>query len=431
MPRRAAAVSLLVAAITVARAGAQDLPAETPPAVTALERVTFDEAVRRALDHNPGVAEAAQAILRARGFLTQAGAVFYPTVTGAAGTTVLDAARGFAGNVTQPRTQAFFNATVSYPVLAAERWAERAQAADQVQVATFSAEETRQQVAVNAASAYLAVVASQRQLDISTANRATAAALAEYARVRLEAGQGSRLNHVRAVQELATTEGRVLAAALAVRRAQEALGVAIFAEGPVDVNGDPQLRPAAPPPDDRWLLDRPDVRRSSAQLSAAERVARDTWKSWLPTVSAAFTPQYVTPKGFFEPASTWRASFVLQVPLFDGTLAGNRRVRQAERETARLRLQDVEEQARSELRLAREAVARNEQIVAASRQAAEAAAEVLRITEVAYRAGATSNIEVVQAQETARNAESEMALAEDRLRQARLDLLVALGQFPG
>ena len=52
------------------------------------------------------------------------------------------------------------------------------------------------------------------------------------------------------------------------------------------------------------------------------------------------------------------------------------------------------------------------------------------LQEIAYRAGATTNIEVVQAQQTARNAEIAQALSEDGLRQARLDLLVALGQFP-
>jgi outer membrane protein TolC len=56
--------------------------------------------------------------------------------------------------------------------------------------------------------------------------------------------------------------------------------------------------------------------------------------------------------------------------------------------------------------------------------------EALGITRIAYEAGATNNIEVVQAQQTARNAEVTAALAEDRLRQVRLDLLVALGQFP-
>ena len=56
--------------------------------------------------------------------------------------------------------------------------------------------------------------------------------------------------------------------------------------------------------------------------------------------------------------------------------------------------------------------------------------DALRITEIAYRAGATTNIEVVQAQQTARNAEILASLAQDRLLQARLGLLVALGEFP-
>jgi outer membrane protein TolC len=75
-------------------------------------------------------------------------------------------------------------------------------------------------------------------------------------------------------------------------------------------------------------------------------------------------------------------------------------------------------------------VARGELLVQSSRQAAESAAEALRITEIAYKAGATTNLEVVQAQQTARTAEIVSAQAEDRLRQARLDLLVALGRFP-
>jgi outer membrane protein TolC len=102
----------------------------------------------------------------------------------------------------------------------------------------------------------------------------------------------------------------------------------------------------------------------------------------------------------------------------------------AELEAARLRLSGIQTQARSEVRFAEEAVERNESIVATARESAENAREALRITEIAYKAGATTNVEVVQAQQTARNAELLEALAEDRLRQARLDLLVALGEFP-
>jgi outer membrane protein TolC len=82
------------------------------------------------------------------------------------------------------------------------------------------------------------------------------------------------------------------------------------------------------------------------------------------------------------------------------------------------------------VRSAREAVQQNERIATAMREAAASAVDALQITEVAYRAGATTNVEVVQAQQTARNAEILAALAQDQLLRARLGLLVALGEFP-
>jgi outer membrane protein TolC len=421
----------LLPALLAVAALARALPAAAQPGPATPDRVTFEEAVRRALDRNPTVGQASQAILRAQALLDQARAVFRPSVNGAVGTTVLDAARGFDGNVTQPRRQTSFGGTASYPLLAASRWAAAKQAADQVGIARISAEEARRQVAFLAAESYLAVIATEHQRDIAIRNRDTARALEEYARARLEAGQGSRLNHVRASQERAAAEGLIQLAELSVRQSQEALGIAIFADGPVDAAGEPEVELAPVRSDeDALLARRPDVRLLAAEVEAADRVVRDTWKSWLPTATAAFSPQYVTPAGFFEPANTWRAFVLLQVPIYDGTLGATKRIRIAERETARLRLDAVKAQARSEVRFAHEAVERNEQIVTASREAAESAREALRITEIAYRAGATTNIEVVQAQQTARNAEIQAALAEDRLRQARLDLLVALGQFP-
>src|SRR5207247_452193 len=170
-------------------------------------------------------------------------------------------------------------------------------------------------------------------------NRDTARALENYSRARLEAGQGSRLNHVRSSQELAAAEGLVQVAELAVRQAQEALGVAVFADGPVAANGDPELPLATPPSDsDAWLTQRPDVRLSTAEVRAADRVVSDSWKSWLPTGTASFTPQYVTPAGLFEPAKTWRAVFQLQLPLYDGALGAPQRVKVADFESATLRL---------------------------------------------------------------------------------------------
>jgi cobalt-zinc-cadmium efflux system outer membrane protein len=392
--------------------------------------VTFEEAVARAVQHNPNAREAAQAILRAQALLQQARAEVLPTVYAGAGTIVLDSARGFDGQVTQPRTQSSLNATLSVPVLAAASWAEKNRAADQVRIAGISAQETRRQVALTAAQAFLAVIASRRQQEIARQNFDTAQALEEYARARLAAGKGSRLNHVRSTQERASAEALLQAAELAVRQNQEALGVALFSEGPLDAVGDPELRVLPPPAGDAWLEERPDVRLFTAEEQAADRLARASWTLWFPSLDASFTPQYVTPAGLFEPANTWRALFQLRLPVYDGRLHATRRLRIADRESARIRLDAVRLQARSELRTSQDAVTQGEQVVSSTRQAADSAAEALRITEIAYRAGATSNIEVVQAQQAARNAAIVLAVAEDRLRQSRLDLLVALGQFP-
>lgn len=437
---RSAFLALLVA--LAGPAGAQETPrvpapeATPPPAsivpdAPVATQLTFEDAVRRAVERNPTVAEADQAIARARGLLDQAKAVFRPSLSAFGGTVVLDDARGFDGNITQPRTQTTLNATASFTFLDPARWARKRQANDQVRIASLSAQETRRQVALTAAQAYLAVLLAHRQQEIAVRNRETARALEDYARLRLEAGQGSRLNHVRSTQEVAITEGAVEGTSFALRQAQEALGVSVFADGPVDANGDPALLLSGMPGDDAWVEERPDVRAARAELEAADRVVRDSWKDWMPTGVASFTPQHVSPKGFFEPANTWRAVFGVQVPIYDGTLGGAKRIRIADREVARLRLDALRLQARSEMRAAQEGVSRLERVAASLRSAAENAAEALRITEIAYRAGATTNIEVVQAQQTARTAELSAALAEDQFRQARLNLLVALGRFPG
>lgn len=436
LPGRWLAGALALAAATAV--GAQEPPASeplAPPAATAAtdapERVSFEEAVARALERQPAVGEALQAVRRSQALLGQARAVFRPLVTGFASETIIDEARGFDDSIVVPQKQASFSASISFPLLAASRWASASHASDQLGIARISAETARRQVAVTAAQAYLGVIAAKHQREIALRSRDSAKALADYARTRLDAGQGSRLNHVRALQELATAETLVQAAELAVTQAQEALGIAIFADAPVDAAGDPEVAPPAPTGEDAArLAKRPDLRLLSAQAAAADHLVRDEWKSWLPTATASFTPQYVTPHGLFEKSRTWRALFQLQVPIFDGTRGSARNLLLADRETARLRLQAAQVGARSELRFAREAVDRNEQIAAASREAAHSAAEALQITELAYRAGATTNVEVVQAQETARRAESQAALAQDRLLQARLDLLVALGEFP-
>jgi outer membrane protein TolC len=397
----------------------------------AIEQVTFDDAIRRALERNPTVVESAQAILRADALLQQARTVYQPTVSASVTTTLLDGERGFDEFVTQPRTQSLLGASVSYPVLAAARWAQQAQAQDQLRVARLSVDETRRQVALATAQAYLTVIAQQRQVEVNERARENAAAQAEFARARLEGGLGSRLNQLRAQQELSTAEVFLESARLALRRAQEALGVLVAADAPIDAAAEPALEIVTSPSDESWLAARADVQLFSAQIEAADRVVRDSWRDWVPTATASFEPQLLAPAGLFAPSRSWRGFLQFSIPVFDG---GARRIAKREREialdTSRIQLTDVELRARSELRAAEAAIEITARGLQHARLAAQHAAEVLKITDVAFRAGATTNIELIIAQRQTRDAETAAAQAEDRLRQARLDLLVALGRFP-
>ena len=417
-------VRVLLAWCALAGVAAAQSPAVVIP-------VTFDEAVQRALASNPTIAEASQAILRADALLQQARTVYRPTVSGNVTTTLLDAARGFDEFVTQPRTQSLLGVSVSYPVLAAARWAQETHAQDQIRVARLGVDETRRQIALVTARAYLAVIAQQRQVEVNERARENAIAHVEYARARLQAGAGSRLNELRASQELATSEVFLESARLGLRRAQEALGVLVAADAPVDAAGEPALEVTAAPVDDAWLIARTDVRWFSAQIDAADRVARDSWRDWVPTATASFEPQLLAPAGLFAPSRSWRGFLSFNVPLFDGGARRSaRRQRDIAFETARIQLTDVELRARSERRIAEAAVESTERALQRARLAAQHAAEVLKITNAAYRAGATTNIELIDAQRRARDADTAAAQAEDRVRQARLDLLVALGRFP-
>ena len=66
-------------------------------------------------------------------------------------------------------------------------------------------------------------------------------------------------------------------------------------------------------------------------------------------------------------------------------------------------------QASSEVRAAREAVASAERSLASARAAADQAQQVVNIVNVSFRAGAATNIEVIDAERSARDADNGVA----------------------
>ena len=395
--------------------------------------VTFDEAIRTATAKHPTVAEAAASILRAQGLLDEARAAGRPRVSGSVTTTTLNTGVTFDDITVTPRNQVAASLTVDVPLVAASTWARRALADDGTRVAEAGAAEARRQVALATADAYLTVVAERRA--VSTEARARDVAQAHFALATdLErAGSGSRVDTLRAEQQVSTAEVRLERARLGLYRSQEGLGVLLVADGPIDAGDEPAFEtPQAATATPTSLLQfRTDLRYFSAQQDLAARAVSATDRESWPTLDAIFQPQAIYPAPFFTTANSWQFLLRATIPIYTGgDVAGRRTERQAELDAARARLAQRVSQATAEVRVAREAAAISARALTSARASADQASQVVDITTLSFRAGAATSIEVIDAERTARDAETAVAIAEDALRRARLDLLIALGQFP-
>jgi outer membrane protein TolC len=392
-----------------------------------LERLTFAQAIERAVANNPTIAQATVGIVRAEGILQQVRSSSLPSLGLAMTTTVTNPVK-FTDVTVIPAVQTQTIPTFGVPILTPVAWAQRNQAGDQVVVSQRNERDVRRQIAVAAAQSYLAIIARRRVLDLNSRARDNAREHFMFASQRFQGGIGSRLNALRAEQEMLSDETRVEEALLLIQLAQEALGVLVGANGPVDAVD----YPVFDIPDELGqLTNRTDIQLVMERERAAQRVYSDSWKDRLPSLNGVFTPSVLEPPGVFAKAFSWRAEVLFAVPVFDsGLRSGQAAQRLADLNAIKFERANLERQAASEVRTARDAVASTTRAFAQAQLAADRANQVVQITDVAYREGASTNIEVLDAQRQARDVETQSAIAEDALKRAQLDLLVALGRFP-
>jgi outer membrane protein TolC len=402
------------------------------PAV-AQEKVTLTEAVRRALLRNPTTLQSAQDIVRAEALVEQIRSPAFPQLFGNAALTKLEAYRYANGVLVEPGNQRSANLTLTVPLVSTKSWAQWSQAKQQVELSRLSLEDSRRTVAVATARAYLAVMAQRRLAQVTEQAKVDAKAHLDDAHARFEVGSGNRLDEVRAGQELATDEAQLALALSNIVKAQEALGVLLGSEGPIDVEEKIDL--PNPPAPDAALTDaetiRADVRVGKERAEYARRVVRDSWTDYMPLLTAVVEPFYQHPALATVPETGWQAQLVLSLPIYDGGLRyGQEKDRRAQYEEAKIQLDGLLRQARSDVRTAFDEVTRVDEELAAARKAARLAHEALDMTSLAYREGATNDLDVVDSQQRSRNADISALVAEDASRQARIDLLSASGHFP-
>jgi outer membrane protein TolC len=401
---------------------------QNPPLV----KVTWQQALDRALARNPSAVVATQEIARASALVREARAAWLPTLIGNGSYTRIDSAREFGGVVTTPIGQWNGNIQLNVPLVSPIAWANDAHAQDARDIAKVNAADVRRQLATMVGRAYLTVLLQHRQLEVVIRARENSQAHYDYAHTRLKLGLGNGVDDARAEQELRTDEAQLKNAQTALVRAQSALAIVLSEENLVDAADEVAL--ASAPTSDAAVADaraqRADVRALQARRVATAHLRRDDWAYYAPTLLAqaqAFK-ETETP---LQPGSGWQAALVLSIPFFDGGYRyGVQRERLASDEEARAQLEGLLRQVSVEVRTTFEVVRNSDDGLQSARAAAVAATTAAALADKSYRGGASTNIEVIDAERQARDAASQVALAEDAARQARLDLLLATGAFP-
>ncbi len=397
------------------------------------KRISFAEAVDRALALNPTSLTASLETRRAGALVEETRSASLPTLFGNGAYTRLDADRRLDNRVISAADQLSGSILFSLPLIAPRNWAQWARASSNVQVTSAGEQSLRRQIALAAARAYLAIIFQRKQVLVTEQARDNARAHLEYASARFNGGVGNRIDEVRAAQEFQTDEAQLQAVYTALTRARETLGVLIGANQPVDAAEDVKL-PSPPSIEDALreaLARRQDVLAFEAQKAAADQSLGLNWTEYAPLVTAVFQPFYQNHPTLTVPRTGWQAQLILTIPFYDGGLRyGLGHERSALADEARVSLEGAIRQAQSDVRTSFEALRRADDALKAARDAAQLSEEALKLANLAYRAGATTNLEVIDAERRERDAEIAAALAEDAARQARLDLLAASGRFP-
>lgn len=426
--------SLIVGLLLLSVEGAVGAQSAAP-----LLRLGLNEAVERALRNSPAALLTEQDVEVAAARVTQVRAAALPSLTAGGTYTRIDDDRRIGDQVFVPANQLSGTVTVTAPLLAPQRWAAWVKARDEHAAVRLEQRSARRQLAIRVAQAYLAVLTAQRVVEVSARAEELAQAHHANASKRLGGGVGSQLDEVRAQQLVREEAGRLSRAHAELLRSQGLLGSLIGETSPVDAAPPAEL-PALFAEAETETLDalhrqmqtlRADVIAQAARLRAAQRTVRLRFVDYLPTLTGVFLPMYQSPASLVQPQLAWQAQLQLTVPLFDGGLRyGELHEQRARLAAERLRLSGLMQQGRVELQVELGALTHSREALQAARQAVLLARRAVEIAALSYRLGAATNLELLDAQRRAHDAETAAVLAEDEVRRARLDLLATTGRFP-
>jgi outer membrane protein TolC len=340
---------------------------------------------------------------------------------------------GLQQNVRIPFPATVWNAGASLrqPVLDLRAWYDIGTSEKVIEAANVSAEDVERQALGALADTIVTVITAERLADVSRVSLRSNLSILDLTQRRMRLGAASAVDVLRAEQELALNRSDVVQTAESVRRAREALGMALgYPEGwgvapNISVNG---LAADAQTVCSR-LTDpeqRSDVRAARLNVEVTERSASSVRYSHAPTVDLVSDISYTTAPNSARPVQ-WSIGAVLSIPIYEGgRLSAERNINSANADVARQQLTEATRRARLEAVQAERSIQVAEADFSVSRQARDVAEESARLARIAFIHGTGTSFDLVESARRQRLAEIDVTIKEFEVVRARITALLAL-----
>lgn len=282
------------------------------------------------------------------------------------------------------------------------------------------------------AKAYLNVLSTQADLEVVETRKRTAERFSADVKARLEAQTATELDRLRAESEYLAVVPETLQAEANHKRAIEVLNgqLGLDPRTPLKIVdlGLPKVEGA---PNGLERSELQQYRQQEAMLLANDKIIKSDLRPKFDLTGAFGYQVGKTENMFKQPYEAWRVGVTMKFPIFDGLrTSGKRAQNRAQLEQVRQVRIDKERSIAVERSSAEREVEKAKAFTEAANKAYAAGLEALRMSRESFEQGLITSLDLLQAERTERQLESQRRRAELGLWNALFDQRRALGLPP-
>ena len=317
------------------------------------------------------------------------------------------------------------------PVIAPRAWYAIGTAHRAADAARLSLEDRKRILATDVAGALVAEIAAERVAELNRVGLRQALERLALSHRREELGSGTKLDVVRAEQDVDSARASLVTGDESARQDREALGLALGISEQVGaapgLNIDGLVSDTGTGCKLVTTVDgRADLRSLHKQVDVAARGVKDVWFQFSPTVNLQSTINY-SDDALAIPNTTWNIQGVLTIPLWDGGARyGALRTARAQKDETEQNLIAARRTAIIQIEQARRQVTVADDSRRVAVDAETHAQQVDHMTQIGFLTGQGTSLDLVISAASLRQAQINRALRDFDLVRAKIDALLAL-----